>query len=342
MSKIAFFSKYLPSDKPSGVSVQVHRLAQQLVKNGHNVTCFSFSPRPSDALYTVEQLVWRGRSKLFRKLYPAIAFRKIPVEPFDIVHYHGDDYLCEGIGKRVRTFYGSAFDEALHAAKISRFLYQALFYFFEWVSCFKKGTLVGISYTTKKKLPLVKNVIPCSVPIDIYKPSNHKTNYPSLLFLGDLDSRKRGRLLLETFENEVLSEFPDCILTVVGPQCCNGKNIKYLENCSEYELIEQYQKSWIYCMTSSYEGFGVPVIEASACGCAVVATINSGILEVITDNVNGLLCTPESLGETIKRLIRDGGLRNVLINNGLKTGDSFSSEKIASCYETIFMKQLQE
>jgi glycosyltransferase involved in cell wall biosynthesis len=336
MSKIAFFSKYLPSDKPSGVSVQVHRLAQQLAKNGHDVTCFSFSPRPSNALYTVEQIAWRGRSRLFRKLYPAIAFRKIPVQSFDIIHYHGDDYLCRGIEKRVRTFYGSAFDEAMHAAKISRFLYQTLFYFFEWVSCLKKGTLAGISRTTTTKLPLVRNVVPCSVPIDLYRFSDHKTKYPSLLFLGDLDSRKRGRLLLDTFENEVHPEFPDCILTIIGPQSCNGKNINYLKNCSEYELINQYQKSWVYCMTSSYEGFGVPVIEASACGCAVIATNNSGILEVVTHNVNGLLCTPKDLGETIKRLIRDGDLRQTLINNGLKRVDSFSSEKIASCYEELY------
>jgi glycosyltransferase involved in cell wall biosynthesis len=337
MSTIAFFSKYLPSDKPSGVSVQVHRLAQQLVKNGHNVTCFSFSPAPDDALYNVVQLEWKVRSLLFRKLFPAIAFSKIPVGSFDIVHYHGDDYLCGGNDKRIRTFYGSALNEALHATAVSRFLYQALFYLFEWVSCTGKGRLVGISNATKKSLPCIKSVIYCSVPLDRYTFNERsKTTYPSLLFLGDLDSRKRGRLLLDVFEKEILPKFPDCILTIIGPQPCSGKNVCYIANCSEQELIQQYQKSWVYCMTSSYEGFGVPVIEASACGCAVVATVNKGISEIINNRMNGMVCTPETLGATVNDVIGSSELRSSLVRNGLTSVQAFATKKIAGEYEEMY------
>jgi glycosyltransferase involved in cell wall biosynthesis len=337
MSSIAFFSKYLPSDKPSGVSVQVHRLAQQLVKNGHSVTCFSFSPKPSDALYTVVQLPWKTTSRFLQKIYPAIAFSKIVVGMFDVVHYHGDDYLCKGRKNRVRTFYGSALDEALHATTISRWLYQSLFYCFEWISCLKKGRCVGISEVTRKRLPNISKVINCSVPLDLYQyNSENKTKHPSILFLGDLDSRKRGRLLLNVFETEVLPQFPDCTLTVIGPQACDEKKVTHIKNCSEQELIQKYQQSWIYCMASSYEGFGVPAIEAAACGCAVVATANPGISEIITDHENGLLCDSRNLGCTLSRVIEDSTLRESLVANGLKSVQRYSTQKICICYEEIF------
>jgi glycosyltransferase involved in cell wall biosynthesis len=337
MSSIAFFSKYLPSDKPSGVSVQVHRLAQQLAKNGHSVTCFTFSPKPSDARYAVVQLPLKATSCFLQKIYPAIAFSKIKVGMFDVVHYHGDDYLCKGRKNRVRTFYGSALDEALHATTISRRLYQSLFYCFEWISCLKKGTCVGISEVTRKRIPNISRVINCSVPFNLYRYNReNKTKHPSILFLGDLDSRKRGRLLLNVFEAEILPLFPDCTFTVIGPQACGGKNVLHMNNCSEQELVTFYQQSWIYCMTSSYEGFGVPAIEAAACGCAVVATANPGISEIITDKENGLFCHKGNLGSTLKSVIKDTTLREFLVANGLKSVQRYSTEEVCGKYEEIY------
>jgi glycosyltransferase involved in cell wall biosynthesis len=180
--KIAFFNKHLPSDHPNGVSVQVHYLANALVELGYRVTCFSFSPAPEDSLYESNRFFWNSKWPLLRKFIPALKFRSIKSDDFDIMHYHGDDYLCPKNPSRVRTFYGSALQEAIHAATLSRFLYQALFYFFEWISCFKQGKLVGISVNTTRSLPLVKKVIPCGVPLHLFSPApSVKTSYPSIL-----------------------------------------------------------------------------------------------------------------------------------------------------------------
>lgn len=340
MASIAFFTRFLPSDNPNGVSVQVHRYAQALTKRGHAVTCFSFSPKPEDALYQHVKLDWEHRSKLLRKLEPAIAFRKANVCQFDIIHYHGDDYLCKGSKKRVRTFYGSAIQEAIHAVKAGRFFYQLLFYLFELVSCLKKGTLSGISVATRKSLPMINNVIPCCIPLENYTVSSKKSDEPSILFLGDLDSRKRGRMVLEIFHNIVLPAVPDCTLTVVGPQACSGNRVHYLGNIGERELIREYQRSWIYCMASSYEGFGVPAIEASACGTPVVATVNSGIKEIISHNKNGLLCTAETLGETIISVLRDDNLRQNLAVNARLLSERYDSDIVVQHYERIYSKIL--
>ncbi|NLG15717.1 MAG: glycosyltransferase family 4 protein [Fibrobacter sp.] len=337
--KIAFFNKNLPSDQPNGVSVQVHRLAQALVRKNHQVTVFSFSPAPSDALYDHIHLSWGNGTRLFKKFKPAILFRSSDKEPFDILHYHGDDYLCKGERRRVRTFYGTALQEAIHAANPGRFMYQSLFYFFEWVSCLKRGSFAAISESTFRSLPLVKRCIPCGVPLDKYNPgTSEKTRHPSILFIGDLDSRKRGRLLVQKFVKDVLPANPECTLKIVGPQPFSGPNIIYAGRLGEDELVEEYRRSWIYCLPSSYEGFGVPVLESMACGTPVVATANAGVKEIITDGKNGLLCSASSLGETINQLLADTVLCKQITKNGLESVRSFDIETIASKYEELYMQ----
>jgi len=338
--RIAFFSKYLPSDEPNGVSVQADRLARALSSLGHTLTCFTFSPAPEGAEYEIVKLQWTRRSKLMRKFSPAVAFGKIPVSSFDIAHYHGDDYLCAGSPRRIRTFYGSAIDEAFHAGKVSRFMYQGLFYIFEWISCLKQGTFAGISATTLKCLPLVKSRIPCCVPLGSYFPSGPKTPHPSILFVGDLDSRKRGSLLISAFHRDILPRFPGSTLAVVGPEPCHGDGIVYKGRITEKELIDEYRKAWVYCLPSSYEGFGVPAIEAMACGTAVVATRNSGVAEILKDGKNGILCEPQELGASLLKVIGDRELSESLTAEGMISAKRYDSRKIAAEYEKLYENAL--
>jgi len=341
--KIAFFSKQLPSDEPNGVSVQADRLAGALCGLGHDVTCFSFSPRPEGAPYRVTVLPWNGGGRLLRKFRPALAFRAVGAGDFDITHFHGDDWLCPGSRKRVRTFYGSALFEALHAKSPLRFLYQAFFYKLEWISCLRRGALAGISRATARGLPLVKNVVTCGVPLDRFSPAEGaKTAAPSILFIGDFNSRKRGGLLLKVFQKELLPVFPDCRLTVVGPEKITAPNVSCPGRIGEAALIAEYRKAWIYALPSSYEGFGVPAIEAMACGTAVVATHNAGIAEIITHEKNGLICSAQSLGFSLLRALKDQVLRNCLTGNGLTRAKDFDIVAIARRYEEIYTSLINQ
>lgn len=304
---------------------------------GHDLTSISYSPRPRDALYNHVRLSYSSGSKLLRKFDPAFSFGRINTATFDVLHYHGDDYLVRGDGRRVRTFYGSALSEALHARKVSRFMYQGLFYFFEWMSCLRKGSKAGISKATTNALPLVKTVIPCGVPLDRFKPDTPKTDYPSILFLGDLTSRKRGKYLLELFNNDIIKKYPECTLTVVGPEPCEGINVRYVGNLGETNLIAEYQKAWVYCMPSSYEGFGVPIIEAMACGAAVVAVDNPSVRETIQHNYNGFLLDDSTLSQGIDHILSNSNLRKRLEENGIYTVQKkFDIKTIAAEYEKLY------
>lgn len=335
--KIAFFNKQLPSDQPNGVSIQVHYLANALVEMGFEVTCFSFSPAPEGGLYKSRRFTWDSNQPLLRKFIPALKFRSIKSDDFDVMHYHGDDYLCGRNIKRVRTFYGSALQEAIHAATLSRFLYQALFYLFEWISCLKKGKLIGISVNTTRSLPLVKTVVHCGVPLHLFSPEpSVRTSHPSMLFVGGMRGRKRGNLLVRIFQESILPRYPDCTLTVIGPQDCSGKNIIYKPKLHEHELVHQYRRHWIFCQVSSYEGFGVPVLEAMACATAVVASRNAGAKEIITDGVDGFCCKDADIAKCIIALIEDENLRNHFCLNGLETIKRYDMKKVALTYKEIY------
>jgi phosphatidyl-myo-inositol alpha-mannosyltransferase len=320
----------------------VHRLANALVSRGHAVTCFSFSPRPADAAYGHVGLVRRARAKALKKFEPAVAFAAQKTKGYDILHYHGDDFLAPRSPRRVRTFYGSALQEALHAKTAGRFIYQALFYVFELVSTARGGEKVGISRATGRSIPFVNKSIPCGVPTERYFPLGAKTEAPSLLFVGDLDSRKRGRFMLRVFIEQVQPRYPQCQLTVVGPQSCGGPGIRWLGTIAEDALVVEFRKAWVYCMASSYEGFGVPAIEAMACGCAVVAVENAGIREIVMHKHNGFLADDATFSRSIHPVLGDAALRRGLEKEGLAAVRAkYDMQVVASQYEQVYRRVLE-
>jgi glycosyltransferase involved in cell wall biosynthesis len=318
------------------VSCQAHRLANALVALGEQVTCFSFSEKPADALYEHVGLRKTMKNRFLAKFEAGFKFAALRKKTYDVLHFHGDDYLCGGSARRVRTFYGSALYEALFAGTALRALRQGLFYLLEWVSCLRRGTSVGISKTTVAALPLVREVISCGVPLSNYTPGLAKTPSPSVLFIGDLDSRKRGRLLADVFSSVIVAAAPDAALCIVGPQEICGRGIVYRGRCNEKELIEEYRRAWVYCCPSSYEGFGVPLCEAMACGTAVVACDNAGVREIVSHNYNGLLCTPENLGAALHRLLSDTVLRARLVANGCAFVKRYDIDAVARQYLTLY------
>jgi len=102
-------------------------------------------------------------------------------------------------------------------------------------------------------------------------------------------------------------------------------------NPKQSKIGELLRKADIYICNSSYEAFSLPVLEAMACGCAVITTKNKGVMEYATDNKNCLMVEmndPNDIVAKIVKLCDDQVLKTELINEGSKTASMFSWDYI--------------
>ncbi len=99
------------------------------------------------------------------------------------------------------------------------------------------------------------------------------------------------------------------------------------------ELRNLYNQSKIFLSTSKWEGWGLPPMEAMACGCAVVAVKNKGVQEFMKNNINGFLISnrdKQSAIEKINKLLKNADLREKFVDEGYKTVMNYSETEVVS------------
>jgi len=108
------------------------------------------------------------------------------------------------------------------------------------------------------------------------------------------------------------------------------EHIRFLGFVPEQDLPMLYSGSCSFVFPSLYEGFGLPLVEAMACGVPVVASNTSSIPEVVGDAALLVPPTgPEAFVEAILCVIRDKDLRRTMVEKGLRRAACFRWEKAA-------------
>lgn len=334
--KIAFLVSVLPSKSKQGPGYQMHYLANQLVKRGHSVTIFSQDPKPEDALYKVKIVQAGRRFRIFRYMWE---LSKIDYSEFDVIHASGDDallFLNKTKPPQVRTFHGSSLAEAMHVKKPKEIIRMLSLAFFEYVSCFVADKCVLVSKNTRRFIPFVKDVIYNGVDLERFKPDSNKSSNPSILFVGTLGWRKRGNMLVNIFKNKIKPKIPNAELWLVTNEEAKGEGIVNFGKITTEKLIELYQNAWVFCLPSTYEGFGLPYIEAMACGTPVVASANLGAKEVLDNGKYGIIAEDNKLTDTLVNLLENRELRKEYTQKGLQRARDFDFNKITSKYENLY------
>lgn len=119
------------------------------------------------------------------------------------------------------------------------------------------------------------------------------------------------------------------------PKCCI-----YHQKITPKEVAKINNHTEIFMCTSIEEGFGLPGLEAMACGCAVVSSSYKGVLEYAVDGENALLSPirdVDTMVANIVSLFEDDELRKKIARNGIETGKERSLEKSAKEFEKILM-----
>lgn len=201
----------------------------------------------------------------------------------------------------------------------------------EVVSTVVANVTVAVSANTTHWYPWIKEVIPNGLDLSLFKPGT-KTDNPTILFVGTYGRRKRGWLLAKSFTERVLPRYPDAELLMVAEDVPCLSRVRALGRVTDEELAELYRRSWIFCLPSSYEGFGIPYIEAMASGTAVIATANPGAVEVLEGGRYGIVTPEDRLGTELLGLIEDGTRRDALAEAGLGHSQQYGWPHIVDRY----------
>ena len=138
------------------------------------------------------------------------------------------------------------------------------------VSEFTKRELVSLLGTPTDKIRVVPNGVD-----DVFRPDGPRADGDYVLAVGTLEPRKNLARIAAAVEGE---------LRVVGARGWGGveppADVTWLGDVGDDELARQYRGARCLVYASLYEGFGIPVAEALACGCAVVTSRGSAMEEI--------------------------------------------------------------
>lgn len=186
-----------------------------------------------------------------------------------------------------------------------------------------------------------------------------KYNLPDeyFLFTGVLSPRKNIITILNAFkqikEEEMFRKYK---LVIVGrpgwlydeifrkvKELSLENEVLFIDYVPEEELPSFYTNAKIFLFPSLYEGFGLPILEAMACGCPVITSNVSSMPEVAGDAA--VLINPASVDElvsSIKEITVNKNLRKELQKKGVEQIKKFSWEKTAVETKNIYEQQLKE
>jgi phosphatidyl-myo-inositol alpha-mannosyltransferase len=344
--RIAVLSYSLPRPgmKRGGIERVAHELADGLAARGHHVTVHSHDPRPEGARYDVGNLPWRGfvstwlgRRVTMGYLGNVLALMT-PLGDAEVVIAHGDSLLLPLRGRPViRVMHGSALDEARTATSPGRWLMQTGVYGLELLTAATGHNVIGVSQNTLRSNRFVKRTIPNGVNRRTFHPDPHaRSSVPSLLFVGAMRGRKRGAWLLEEFVARIRPHQPDAELHVVSEAGPPTPGVTYHTGLDDRGLAALYRGAWLYVSPSTYEGFGLPYLEALASGTPVVATPNPGSREILEGGY-GRLVEDARFSATIVELLRDAEARDRMAQVGLDRAATLDLERTIDAYEELVL-----
>lgn len=180
--------------------------------------------------------------------------------------------------------------------------------------------------------------------LEIRKKFQIKNNF--ILYVGGYDERKNIKRLIEAY-----SMLPNFIrdrkqLVLAGKMSVDTEiklknlintinsareNIVILNYVSDYDLVRLYNICELYVFPSWHEGFGLPALEAMACGAAVLGANTSSLPEVIGNQ--DALFNPyrsEDIRNKLFEFMVDESKKNILRKNGLKQSQKFSWASVAN------------
>lgn len=183
-----------------------------------------------------------------------------------------------------------------------------------------------------------------NIPEGEIKKTKSKCQIPNaryIIYVGAIQPRKNIKTLIEAYEIiRKENDLGDLKLVIAGDlgwfyepileKIKSTEGVIYAGKFKTEDLPALVAGAEVFVLPSLYEGFGLPVLEAMACGTPVAAADNSSLTEIVGEA--GLLFdaySSQNLAEVLKKVLESDKLRDDLRHKGLGRVKDFSWEKCA-------------
>ncbi len=360
----------------AGIGAYVHNLvAALLAQDSVDQYTLLTSGQPTHERPFPDAPNARGRSMFIPDRYLNILWYRwhMPVPatlfsgPTDI--YHGPNFVLPPLSKKVRkvvTIHDLAFLEHPEYAvpSLAAYLRQvvpeavAAADVVTTVSSEVSRTLVEHFQTPRAKLAVIPNgVAPYFRRITdplLLNATRHKfeLKHPLILGVGTLEPRKNHAGLIKAFYQAQKKKHGPAMLALAGGQgwlyeetqklvaeLKLERKVRFLGRVSDLELITLYSMADVFAFPSFFEGFGIPPLEAMACGAPVITSNTSSLPEVAGDAA--LLVDPNdisALAQAIQTLLENEQLRSELVQKGYLQAQKYTWDMSARRMLQIYRK----
>lgn len=195
-----------------------------------------------------------------------------------------------------------------------------------------------------KEWPALKNRVVIANPLPFSPKKVSTLDSKTVICVGKISYQKGQDLLVQAWQ-KVQQQYPDWQLHLYGKENRDfldvrnaGYNIHFFPPDPNIEL--RYLESSVYVMSSRFEGFGMVLIEAMACGLPCVSfDCDYGPSDIIENGVDGLLVEKENtdlLAEKLILLIEDAALRKMMGKKARENVKRYEAPEIVRQWDVLF------
>lgn len=349
-----------------GAETYVHELAKRWVANGHHVTVFCGNDQKSARNEVVDgvQIVRRGgfyTVYFWAWVYYVLRFRgnfDLVVESENGAPFFTPLYVGKPKFLLVHHVHQEVFRDQLSwpLSFIARFIESKML-----PILYRNQNIVTVSESSKRDI--ISLGVGKSDTIDIITPGvdvnqyrrGKKTSYPSMIYIGRLKPYKNIDIAIKAFA-KIVEKYPTAKFFIAGDGDSQNdlwrlsrelklkKSIVFLGKVTEEDKVRYLSKSWMAIQPSSFEGWGITVIEANASGTPVIASNVNGLKDSVVDGKTGLLVRARDVDafvEAITTLIDDPEYRLQMSQEAYLWATRFSWDRASQYFMDSIKKAIK-